>query len=111
MVIFCLVDFWSVYVLNVFKALFRSYFQIQVNPIFVFSLMYVNTKNAFCSKNAKTEAVLDIYNIFLTIESNLNILISALSVLNQSLILALFTVLCNVQSARIKSFAVQLQRT
>ena len=69
MAIFCLVDFW---------ALFRSYFQIQVNPIFVFSLMYVNTKNAFCSKNAKTEAALDIYNIFLTIESNLIILISVL---------------------------------
>ena len=69
MAIFCLVDFW---------ALFRSYFQIQVNPIFVFSLMYVNTKNAFCSKNAKTEAALDIYNIFLAIESNLIILISVL---------------------------------
>ena len=78
MAIFCLVDLWPVYVLNVFKALFRSYFQIRVNPIFVFSLMYVNTKNAFCSKNAKTEAALDIYNIFLTIESNLNILISVL---------------------------------
>ena len=78
MAIFCLVDLWPVYVLNVFKALFRSYFQIQVNPIFVFSLMYVNTKNAFCSKNAKTEAALDIYNTFLTIESNLIILISVL---------------------------------